>query len=202
LSPIPIMRFFFALLALYATQGFASLPSRNLVSQRLPQEKKVAGDQLRFISNILSLRITDNESEKVVACAPTTTSSGNLQLLRKVLQVGLGLSMINIWVFRSQLESQYRGGSAKNMAEEFASYGLPVWSMYVVGALKVTASLLLLAGLKYSALIEPAAMTISALMIGAVAMHAKVGDDFKKFQPAVICLSVSLLIAYLREKNI
>jgi uncharacterized membrane protein YphA (DoxX/SURF4 family) len=197
------MRFFFALLALYATQGFASLPLRNLVSQRLPQEKKVAGDHLRFISNILSLRITDNESEKVVACAPTTTSSGNLQLLlRKVLQVGLGLSMINVWVFRSQLESEYRGGSAKNMVEEFASYGLPAWLMYVVGALKITASLFLFAGLKYSTLIEPAAVSISALMIGAVAMHVKVGDGFKKLLPAVSCLIVSLLITFLRERNI
>jgi uncharacterized membrane protein YphA (DoxX/SURF4 family) len=80
------------------------------------------------------------------------------------------------------------------MREEFATYGLPAWSCYLVGFLKVTSAFALLAGLlpAFAGLVLPAATLVALLMAGAVAMHVKVGDPFKKSVPA---LSVLLLCA-------
>lgn len=80
------------------------------------------------------------------------------------------------------------------MLQEFAAYGLPAWSCYLVGFLKVTSAFALLAGLLYPALVLPAAAVIAVLMAGAVAMHIKVGDPFMRSLPA---LSVLLLSAIL-----
>ena len=90
----------------------------------------------------------------------------------------------------------YRGGAAANMLEEFAAYGLPAWSCYLVGFLKVASAFALLAGLLYPAVVLPAAIIIAVLMAGAVAMHLKVGDPFMKSLPALSVLILSGIIAY------
>ena len=77
-------------------------------------------------------------------------------------------------------------------AEEFAAYGLPAWFCYVVGFLKVTSAICLLAGLLYPWLVLPAAVVVAVLMAGAIAMHVKVSDPLKKYLPA---LSMLLLCA-------
>jgi hypothetical protein len=79
-------------------------------------------------------------------------------------------------------------------ASEFAAYGLPAWSCYLVGFLKVASAFALLAGLLYPVLILPAASVVAALMVGAIAMHVKVADPFKKSLPALSMLTLSLLM--------
>jgi uncharacterized membrane protein YphA (DoxX/SURF4 family) len=59
---------------------------------------------------------------------------------------------------------------------EFLAYGLPVWFMWVVGTLKVSLAILLIVGLWKNYLTQPAAIGIAVLMLGAIAMHFKVGD--------------------------
>ena len=80
------------------------------------------------------------------------------------------------------------------MVEEFAAYGLPAWFAYVIGALKVGSALALIAGIWRPAVVLPAAALISILMLGALAMHARIRDPLKKFLPAlgmlVLCLGI------------
>jgi len=78
------------------------------------------------------------------------------------------------------------------MRAEFAAYQLPAWSLYAVGALKVGAALCLLAGLWFHAVVFPAALVVCLLMLGALAMHLKIRDPFKKFLPALFVLGLSV----------
>lgn len=112
----------------------------------------------------------------------------------QICQIIIGCGLLNVWLLRSGKSTAYRGGAAANMLEEFAAYGLPAWSCYAVGVLKVTCALALLAGLIYPALVLPAAVIIALLMAGAVGMHLKVGDPFKKSVPALSVLILSAII--------
>ena len=64
-----------------------------------------------------------------------------------VLQILVGLGLLNVWLVRSGLSTRYRGGAAKSLKEEFAAYGLPDSAWLIVGALNVVAGIILLAGL-------------------------------------------------------
>ena len=115
-----------------------------------------------------------------------------METLVQICQIIVGCGLLNVWLLRFNKTTAYRGGTAANMREEFAAYGLPAWSCSLVGFLKVGAAFALLAGLLYPALVLPAAVIVAVLMAGAVAMHLKVGDPAKKSLPA---LSVLLLCA-------
>ena len=80
------------------------------------------------------------------------------------------------------------------MPEEFAAYGLPKWFMYVVGALKVSCALCLVAGIWVQILVLPAAAVIAALMLGAITMHLKVNDPFIKSVPAGTVLALTAFV--------
>ena len=107
------------------------------------------------------------------------------------------MGLLNVWLVRARSATAYRGGSAQSLKEEFATYGLPEWTFYVVGALKVASAVLLLAGIWYPALIRPPAAIVAALMVGALAMHAKAKDAPAKYLPAllmlVMCVAIYLL---------
>lgn len=112
------------------------------------------------------------------------------------LQVATALGLLNVWLLRFNQRTAYRGGTGGSMREEFAAYGLPTWSTYVVGTLKVGSALALLAGVWLPALVLPAAALVSVLMIGALAMHAKIRDPFQKSVPALVMLTLSLSICW------
>jgi len=111
-----------------------------------------------------------------------------------ILQIIVALGLLNVWLLRFNKTTAYRGGSAGSMREEFATYGLPAWSCYVVGFLKVTSALALLAGFFLPVLVFPAAAVVAVLMAGAVAMHLKVKDPAMKSVPALIVLAMCLVI--------
>lgn len=113
-----------------------------------------------------------------------------------ILQVALALTLLNVWLFRFNKGTAFRGGNAHSMREEFAAYGLPAWSTYVVGTLKVGAALCLLAGLRFHSLVFPAALLIAVLMVGAFGMHLKIHDTAKKSIPAVTLLVLSAIICW------
>ena len=117
-----------------------------------------------------------------------------METLVQICQVIIGCGLLNVWLLRFNKSTAYRGGSAANMLEEFAAYGLPAWSCYLVGFLKVASAFALLAGLIYPSLVLPAACVVALLMAGAVAMHVKVGDPFKKSLPALSVLVLSAII--------
>jgi len=117
-----------------------------------------------------------------------------METLVQICQIVVGCGLLNVWLLRFNKATAYRGGSASSMLEEFASYGLPAWSCYLVGFLKVASAFALLAGLLYPVLILPAASVVAALMAGAIAMHIKVADPLKKSLPALAMLTLSLLM--------
>jgi uncharacterized membrane protein YphA (DoxX/SURF4 family) len=111
-----------------------------------------------------------------------------------VCQVAAALGLLNVWLLRSNRATAYRGGTAQSMREEFAAYGLPAWCVAVVGLLKVGSALALLAGVWYPVLVRPAAVVIGVLMLGALAMHARVGDPPRKYGPAAVMLGLALVL--------
>lgn len=108
-----------------------------------------------------------------------------------ILQAIVGLGLLNVWLLRRQSATAYRGGEAKNLKDEFATYGLPAPMFYIVGGLKIVCGVLLLVGLAYPPVVLPAAAVVAVLMMGAVAMHLKVGDPVSKFVPAALMLAMS-----------
>ena len=117
-----------------------------------------------------------------------------METLVQICQIIVGCGLLNVWLLRFNKPTSYRGGTAANMLEEFAAYGLPAWSCYLVGFLKVGSAFALLAGLLYPAIVLPAAAIVALLMAGAVAMHLKVGDPAKKSLPAFSVLVLSAII--------
>ncbi|MDX1418993.1 MAG: DoxX family protein [Rubricoccaceae bacterium] len=118
--------------------------------------------------------------------------------LSVLLQVVVGLGLLNVWLARSRSATAYRGGDARSLKEEFAAYGLPEWMFYLVGALKVGAAVALLIGIWVPSLVGPAAAVVVVLMLGAIAMHLKVKDPLMKSLPAALVLLMSVGILLLR----
>lgn len=115
------------------------------------------------------------------------------------LQIIVALGLLNVWLVRARALTAYRGGSAQSLKEEFATYGLPEWSFYVVGALKVGSAVLLIAGIWVPAIIWPPALIVAVLMVGALAMHAKAKDPLTKFLPALLMLLMCVAILLLQK---
>ena len=86
------------------------------------------------------------------------------------------------------------------MTEEFAAQGLSETMVYLVGGLKILAALGLLIGFFNKKIITPAAGLMAVLMIGAIAMHFKIGDEAIKFLPAGIMFALSSLIIMVNKK--
>ena len=60
-----------------------------------------------------------------------------LRILYVVVSFFVSFLVTNVWLFRFNKETPYRGGDAVNMIEEFAEYGLNTNIMYLVGFLKL-----------------------------------------------------------------
>lgn len=121
-----------------------------------------------------------------------------MRILVDILQVIAAFGLMNVWLMRFNQSTAYRGGSATTMHDEFATYGLPAWSMYAVGTLKVAIALMLIVGVWLPDVVRPSAMLLAALMLGAIAMHAKVHDPAIKYAPAGGMLLLALAIVALR----
>lgn len=113
------------------------------------------------------------------------------------IQIIVALGIYNVWLVRYGKETNWRGGTAENMKEEFATYGLPGWSMVVIGALKVFLATLLIIGVWVPVLTKPSATILAILMFGAVSMHVKVRDSIQKALPALVMFLMSVVVALL-----
>ncbi|MDP2389029.1 MAG: DoxX family protein [Acidobacteriota bacterium] len=118
--------------------------------------------------------------------------------LSSLLQLVVGFGLLNVWLVRGRSTTSYRGGAAQTLQGEFAAYGLPGFAFYAVGALKITAAIVLIAGVWLALPVREAAALVAALMIGALAMHLKVGDPLMKSLPAALMLVMSVTIVALR----
>ena len=113
------------------------------------------------------------------------------------LQLAVGLGLLNVWLVRAGSATDYRGGEAKTLREEFQAYGLPDFAFYMVGALKIVSGLILVTGLWLNLPVRAAAGIVALLMVGALVMHVKVGDPPKRSVPAALMLLMSVGIVML-----
>lgn len=118
-------------------------------------------------------------------------------IIRQIAQVVIALGIFNVWLLRFNRSTAYRGKGATNMREEFAAYGLPVWGMWLIGGLKLMLAVGLLLGLWLPSLVVPCGVGMAILMVGAVAMHFKVGDPPIRALPAFVMLVLSIIVVVL-----
>ena len=115
--------------------------------------------------------------------------------LTSVLQLIVAFGLLNVWLVRIGKSTDYRGGEAKNLKEEFATYGLAPWVYFVVGGLKICSAAALILGVWISPAASVASIVVVLLMLGAILMHLKIRDPLKKSVPAILMLGMSLAIA-------
>lgn len=120
----------------------------------------------------------------------------DMDYLRIALQLIVAISILNVWLVQNKKPTQWRGGDAKTLVEEFQVYGLPVWMCYVIGALKVLLAIGLILAIWYPGLRQPSALGLAALLLGSIAMHLKIKDPLKKSFPAFLFLCMCLYIAF------
>ena len=120
-----------------------------------------------------------------------------MKIIGKLAQIAAALWILNVWFNRFNKDTGYRGGDAKNMKEEFEVYGIPQGAMYAVGAAKVTLAGMMLAGHAAPRVVRPASVGLAAFMLGAIAMHVKVGDPVRRYLPALTVFSLATTSAVL-----
>lgn len=112
------------------------------------------------------------------------------------IKLVIALGIYNVWLLRSRKATNWRGGDAKNMKEEFEVYGLPGWFMNVVGFFKLLFATMLVVSIWFPSLTMPAAGGMGILMLGAVSMHFKVKDPPKKALPSFSLFVLCLIVAF------
>ena len=121
-----------------------------------------------------------------------------IELLIPLLQLAIAVVIIAVWLVRPKLETSYRAGNATNIFEEFEVYGLPNWSVYLVGGTKLGLAMLLIAGIWYSPVVQYAALGMGILMAGAIICHLKTrGDPLSRATPASLMLVMCILVTCL-----
>ena len=113
-----------------------------------------------------------------------------------VARIIIALGIVNVWLVRFGKPTEWRGGKAANMKEEFQAYGLPGGIMLFIGALKLLVAAALIVGIWVPELTMPAAIGMAVLMLGAILMHVKVKDPAKRSLPALCMLALSLIVAF------
>jgi len=108
-----------------------------------------------------------------------------------LIKLIVALGIFNVWILRYNQHTQYRGGKSKSLKEEFDVYGLPNWSLYLVGAIKIILAVGLILAIWITQITIYASAGMGILMIGAIMMHVKIKDPLKKSLPA---LSMLLLL--------
>ncbi len=124
-----------------------------------------------------------------------------MKVLSKILSVVVGLTVINVWLFRSNRSTSYRGGDANSLLEEFQVYGLEDYFL-IIGIVKVSLAIMLLLSLYFKKLSFFASSGIGIMMLVAVYMHVNVGDEIIKSMPASVMLASCLIIAYSSKKSV
>ena len=123
-----------------------------------------------------------------------------MKLLSKILSVIVGLTVINVWLFRSGKSTSYRGGDANSLMEEFVVYGLGDYFLTIC-IIKVALAILLILSLYFQKLRLISASGIGLMMLVAIFMHFSVGDELIKSMPASVMLISCIIIAYSSKKS-
>ena len=117
--------------------------------------------------------------------------------LTQYLSLFVSLVVLSAWSFQLNRPSVFRGGTATNMSEEFATYGLDNSIMIGVGISKIIlAILLLVGGVKFPKYIKPAAAGMALFMLGAVYFHISIGDGIIPTLPSATLLLCCLALVF------
>tara|TARA_R110001632_G_scaffold65_6_gene255 strand:+ start:347 stop:724 length:378 start_codon:yes stop_codon:yes gene_type:complete len=112
------------------------------------------------------------------------------------LKVIVSISILNVWIIQPKKATKWRGGDAKSIFEEFEVYGLSKSLCYVIGFLKVSFALLLIASIQFEFLAIVGSLGLATLLLGSIIMHIKVKDALYKSFPAFLFIIMNLVIAY------
>ena len=123
-----------------------------------------------------------------------------LKVLYFCVSLFVSILVTNVWLFRLNKETPYRGGNANNMIEEFAVYGLDINMMYLIGSLKIIASVGLVIGLFKTKISVYSSLLMAILMTGAIYFHFKISDPAIKYFPSVLMLLCSIFIYFSSKK--
>ena len=103
--------------------------------------------------------------------------------LIEVLQVLTASSILFVWVVRYE-----------NIITEFQQYQLPVWLRDMVGILKLSFSIMLLAGIYDEKFKYLGSSGLIILMLAALLTHVKMKNSFYKAMPSLTLLVFSTVI--------
>ena len=118
-----------------------------------------------------------------------------METITTIIQMIIATVIFFVWTIRYNWDTNYRGGDAKNLREEFKVYGLPDWSLPLVGAAKIALAVTIAAGIWIPLPVKTAAMFMAGLMAGAVLMHLRIRDDpISKAMPATAMLAMCLFV--------
>lgn len=112
-----------------------------------------------------------------------------------ILQFCVAFAILNVWLFRSEKPSRFRGANAKTLREEFVKYGLSDNFYLVIKYIKPLLAITLLAGTFVPYCTQIGAIGLGILMLGSVWMHFRVRDKFVKYIPALVLLSMCIIIS-------
>ena len=102
---------------------------------------------------------------------------------------------MNVWVLRSQTSTNWRGGDALTLKEEFKVYALPSWVFYFVGSAKIFSAALIFSSIWIEQIpYKLFALILSFLMIFAILMHMKIRDEILKSIPAISMLMILIIV--------
>ncbi len=119
-----------------------------------------------------------------------------MNIVIMALQGIVGLSILNVWLIQYNKATRWRGGKATNILEEFREYGLPTWSCYVIGTLKVVLAIMLIVAIWYPDLKLVAASGLAILLAGSISMHFRINDPLIKSFPAALFMLICLVIIF------
>ena len=119
-----------------------------------------------------------------------------MEIVIMALQGIVGLSILNVWLLQYNKATRWRGGSATTILEEFREYGLPAWSCYVIGTLKVVLAIMLIAAIWFPELKQIAASGLAFLLAGSISMHFRINDPLIKSFPAALFMTMCLIIIF------
>ncbi|MAD58769.1 MAG: hypothetical protein CMB81_00345 [Flammeovirgaceae bacterium] len=103
--------------------------------------------------------------------------------LSLLFQIIVSVSVFIVWTFRYD-----------NVETEFKEFGYSNLLRNIVGALKISSSTLLIAGIWYTDLIIFGSISMSFFMLCAQISHFKIKNAVIKFLPSLIFLLMSLYI--------
>merc|ERR1712137_35460 len=102
----------------------------------------------------------------------------------------------SVWSWRLRMVTSFRGVEAKNLVQEFQTYGYPIWVFKTVGVLKVSSASLLVVSIIFPSTILTLCGAIGMLtfMLVAVISHIKVKDSLSKSIPAISMITFLVCI--------